>query len=124
MNIRVVIAALLGLSALACFQEAQAQPRYVPPAGPVLPRQLDYFRRDFGLTDPYNAFVQPRRQLDYQMQTLAQQQQNNFNTTQRELDRLNQIRQSSAAPTGVGAGYMNYSHFYRIQPGGSRARTR
>lgn len=88
-------------------------PRYVPPAGNTLPNALNYFRRDVGVLDPYNTFVAPRQQLDYQLQTMTAQQQANFRDTQRTIA---QIRASEAAPTGVGAGFMNYSHYYRSRP--------
>jgi|SRR5688572_1158933 hypothetical protein len=102
---------------------AQGPARYYPPAGPTLPAQLNYFRRDVGILDQYNAFVQPRQQIDYQFQQLAAQQQSNFRSTQRQLEQLQQIRASEASPTGVGASFQNYMHYYRLPAGrGARAR--
>ena len=86
-------------------------PRYVPPAGRTLPEELNYFRRDVGLLDQYNGFVAPLRQLDYQLRTMQNQQRADFQAAQRAIS---QIRTSQAAPTGVGAGFMNYSHYYRL----------
>lgn len=84
-------------------------PRYRPPGGSPIPRQLDYFRRDVGVLDPYNTFVAPRRQLDRNLQTLQAQEDYNARRTQQELS---QIKQSTAAPTGTGATFMNYSHYF------------
>lgn len=88
-------------------------PRYSPPGGPTMPRALDYFRRDVGVLDPYNTFVSPRRQLDRNLQTLRQQEEYNARLARQEISQLNsQIRESTAAPTGTGATFMNYSHYY------------
>jgi hypothetical protein len=89
---------------------ASAQiPRYMPPAGNPLPNALNYFRNDTGILDPYNAFVAPRRQLDYQLRATQSQMQQNQRRLQRELD---QIRESGAAPTGIGAGFMNHGAYF------------
>ena len=88
-------------------------PRYRPPAGATMPRALDYFRQDVGALDPYNTFVAPRRQLDRNLQALQQQEDYNTRRSQQEISQINsQIRQSTAAPTGTGATFMNYSHYY------------
>ena len=93
--------------------------RYSSPYGPTLSPYLDYFRRDTGVLDPYNAFIRPRRQLQNQLGEIVQQ-------GQAENVRLRQqiqgIREAQGAPTGTGATFMNYSHYYRSGPaaGGSR----
>jgi multidrug efflux pump subunit AcrA (membrane-fusion protein) len=103
----------------------QGPARYYPPAGPTLPSQLNYFRRDVGLLDQYNSFVFPRQQLDYQFAQMAAQQQADLLTTQRQLEQIKQIRASEAAATGTASGFMNYSHYYRLPSGGAaRPRTR
>ena len=102
--------ALLALTAGSALGQI---PRYRPPAGPTMPRALDYFRRDVGVLDPYNTFVAPRRQLDRNLQTLQAQEEYNARRTQQELSQLNaQIKQPTAAPTGTGSTFMNYSHYY------------
>jgi hypothetical protein len=106
------------LLALAC-SEADAQVRYQAPAGPTLPSQLNYFRRDVGLLDQYNTFVQPQRQLEAQLRQMTQQQLSDYRATQRQLEQLKEIRPSEAAPTGVGGGFLNYSHYYRLPTGGA-----
>jgi hypothetical protein len=110
------------LAALLSAQQAAAQyPRYVPPAGRTLPNELNYFRRDVGVLDQYNGFIAPLRQLDNQLRTMQNQQRADFQSAERAIS---QIRTSQAAPTGVGAGYMNYSHYYRLpsSPGRGTAR--
>lgn len=90
------------------FASAQ-YPRYRPPAGNPLPNALNYFRRDVGILDPYNAFVEPRRELDNRMREMAVRQQADYQATRRAIG---MIRESEAAPTGSGATFMNYSHYY------------
>lgn len=116
-------AVLASVSTSAAF--AQGPPRYYSPSGPTLPSQLNYFRRDVGLLDQFNTFVQPRQQLDSQLNQLAAQQAADFRTTQRQLEQIKEIRPSDAAPTGIGGTYMNYLHYYRLptrQGGQPRAR--
>jgi hypothetical protein len=103
--------------ALAANQAAAQYPRYVPPAGRTLPNELNYFRRDVGVLDQYNGFVAPMRQLDFQLRTMQNQQRADFQANQRAIS---QVRYSQASPTGVGAGFMNYSHYYPTQPGQRR----
>jgi hypothetical protein len=92
--------------------------RYVPPGGPTMPSGLNYFRQDTGLLDPYNAFVAPQRNLNQQLGTLYDQQQLDASN----IRRLQNPREVNVAPTGTGAVFMNYSHYYRIQPPAARAR--
>jgi hypothetical protein len=103
--------------------EAQSRGRYLPPAGPVLPNALNYFRNDVGVLDPYNAFVQPNRQLSQQINSMVQQQYRDYQRSEQEIG---QVRQSLAAPTGVGAGFMNHAQYFNIgqqRPGRQAPRT-
>jgi hypothetical protein len=113
-------AILAGLALTFTAQEAQAQIRYTPPAGPTMPIELNYFRRDVGLLDQYNTFVRPQRELEAQLRQMTEQQRDDYRSTQRELEQIRQIRSSEAGPTGVRGGYFNYSHYYRLRPGGAR----
>lgn len=97
---------------------AQFPSRYSPPAGPVLPNQLNYFRRDVGVLDPFNTFVQPRRQLNQQLNALNYQQQADTARIQQEIGN---VRKSLAAPTGASAGFMNHGQYFNI-PRGNQAR--
>lgn len=108
-------AVVFGLLLCIAIRPAQAQRqyrRYSPPAGPVFSPQFNLLREDTGVIgDPYNAFVVPRRQLDNQLRYMARQQQTDVRAARQQLD---QIRRSESAPTGSGATFMNYSHFYRM----------
>lgn len=111
---------------IAAGSSAFAQQRYVPPAGPTLPNELNYFRRDTGVLDQYNQFVAPRRRLENDLRSL-QMQQNVQAQRQEELavaQRNLAIRPTGAAPTGTGATFMNYSHYFPMArpAGGIRRR--
>ncbi len=118
-----IVAVLAGLILLLATESAEAQIRYQPPAGSPLPSQLSYFRRDVGLLDQYNTFVQPQRQLEDRLRQMNQQQLDDYRSAQRQIEQIKQIRPTEAAPTGVGAGYLNYSHYYRLPAAGSRGRS-
>jgi hypothetical protein len=105
------------LFVVAANQALAQYPRYVPPAGRTLPNELNYFRRDVGLLDQYNGFVNPVRQLDSQLRMMQNQQRADFQANQRAIS---QVRAAQAAPTGVGGTFMNYSHYYPSQPGQRR----
>jgi hypothetical protein len=107
----IIVVVAIGLTGLLSSQALGQYPRYVPPAGRTLPNELNYFRRDVGLLDQYNGFVAPIRQLDSQLRNMQNQQRTDFQSAERAIS---QIRTSQAAPTGVGAGFMNYSHYYRL----------
>jgi hypothetical protein len=95
--------------------------RYSSPYGPTLSPYLDYFRRDTGVLDPYNAFIRPRRQLQNQLANIVEQE-------QAENARLRQqiqgVRAAEAAPTGTGGTFLNYSHYYPSAPAGTQGRRR
>jgi hypothetical protein len=117
-NTRVILALIVGWALVGITNRLEAQIRYQPKAGPTLPSQLSYFRRDVGLLDQYNTFIQPQRQLEAQLQQMTQQQQADYRSAQRKIEQIKEIRPSGAAPTGVGGGYLNYLHYYRLPAGG------
>ena len=117
-NNRVILALIVGWALVGTTNRLDAQIRYQPKAGPTLPSQLNYFRRDVGLLDQYNTFIQPQRQLEAQLQQMTQQQQADYRSAQRQIEQIKEIRPSGAAPTGVGGGYLNYLHYYRMPAGG------
>jgi len=94
------------------------QPRYMPPMGGTPPSALNLFRFDSRALRNYDNVVLQTQQNQYQLQNLSARQQANFSATQ---NALSQMREAEAAPTGVGAGFMNYSHYYPLRPGGARA---
>jgi hypothetical protein len=102
------------MSGLTATAAAFAQPptRYTPPSGQTLPGALNYFRRDVGVLDQYNQFVAPQARLRGQLQIMARQQNRDFQAVERQIRERDQIRESMAAPTGVAAGFMNYSHYF------------
>src|SRR5688500_12810871 len=63
--------------------------RYAPPGGRTLPGELNYFRRDTGVLDPYNAFVRPQRNLQQDLRNLAERQEEGekLQTELRQQDR-------------------------------------
>jgi hypothetical protein len=88
--------------------------RYRSPYGPTLSPYLNYFRQDTGVLDPYNTFIRPLRQLDNQLGQMQQQEQAANTRLQQQIQG---IRAETAAPTGTGATFMNYSHYYRTGRG-------
>ena len=122
----IVLAVIVGAAATA---SAQGGPRYrgyggrySSPYGPTLSPYLDYFRRDSGVLDPYNAFVRPRRQLQNDINNIVAQGQAENVRLQREITQLKGVRDPGAAATGTSATYFNYSHYYSMPPGGARRR--
>ena len=93
------------------------QPRYAPPMGGTPPSALNLFRFDSRSPRNYDNAVLQMQQTQYQLQNLSVRQQADFRATQQSLS---QLREAEASPTGVGAGFMNYSHYYSLRPGGTR----
>ena len=120
MNYRILASGFIVTFALLSCQAMGQYPRYVPPGGPTLPNALNYFRRDVGVLDPYNTFVNPNRQLRQQFDTMAQQQRSDYQRSQQEIG---QVRSSLAAPTGINAGYMNHARYFNV-PRGQNAQGR
>jgi hypothetical protein len=80
---------------------------------PTLSPYLDYFRTPQGPLDSYHEYVRPQINL---RNTLTQQDRALRSQSRglRALDSQWQRAQRSGtlAPTGTGAGFFNYSHFY------------
>jgi hypothetical protein len=104
---------------IAAVSSSTASAQYIPPGGPTLPAELEYFRPQQGVLDNYNQFVAPRYQLANQLRTLDQQQRTSFRALEQKIQDSNQIRESRAAITGTAAGFMNYSHYYGQRGGGA-----
>jgi hypothetical protein len=119
--IRLGIIAMIVLASASVASTANAQ--YVPPGGPTLPIELDYFRPQQGVLDNYNQFVAPKQSLANQLRAMDQRQTTAFKALDRQKREVDSIRQSGAAPTGTAAGFMNYSHYYGM-PAGPAARRR
>ena len=92
--------------------------RYRPPAGPTLTPYLNYYRADLStLPSNYDSFIVPQQRLQRNLYDLARTQQADFRKVETDIK---QVRTSAAAPTGVGASFLNYSHYYRLPQGGFR----
>lgn len=107
-----VIAAMAILMAVSSNALAQKPlRRYRPPAGPTITPYLNYSRADLStLPDPYNSFVVPQQRLQRDLYETTRRQENQFRTLENQLD---QVKNSTVPPTGVGSTFMNYSHYYQ-----------
>ncbi len=114
------IAVIVG-GAIWC-QTATAQiPAYTPQT-PTISPWMGLWRQDTGVLDNYHTFVRPQTELNatLQMQNAA------LNRQAAGLQYLNnelmqpQISPSGMTPTGQGATFMSYSHYY----GGNRQPSR
>ncbi len=90
-------------------------PRYSPPSGrPTVSPYLNLFRNNFNNPLPnYQTFVRPMQEQQRANQEFSRQ----FRRQSMQINRLQtdqQLlqRQTQAAPTGIGATFFNYSHFY------------
>ncbi len=108
-----VLAVVLLAGGTISAQSAAAQSVYSP-ATPAIPAWMGLWQKNTGAVDNYHAFVLPQMQLNQtlQMQNAA------LNRQELGLQSLNseviqqQWNQSTIMPTGQGATYMAYSHYY------------
>jgi hypothetical protein len=114
-----------GLGVVGTREVAAQGRRYSSPSRPTLPSQLNYFRGDTGLLDPYNTFVQPQNQLQNRLRSMETQQQETRSEIQKQQSQESAVA-SKAAPTGTAATYQNLSHYYPStnRAGAARGRTR
>jgi hypothetical protein len=127
----------LALALVFCFAsiaEAQQKPgenKYIGggyrPTRPTLSPYLNYFRQDTGVTDQYRSFIRPQQRLQrrfsmdqYQNRTLG----NRIGQVDKEVQGVQkdilQFRQPTVSPTGKGATFMNYSHYFSSGGGAAR----
>jgi hypothetical protein len=111
----------LTLAALSVQDLCAQQPRYVPPMGGVAPSALNLFRFDSRSPRNLDGMALQMQDQGYQLQSLSYRQQADFRATQQTIA---QLREVQASPTGVGAGFMNYSHYYPMRAGGARTTRR
>jgi hypothetical protein len=117
----IALTVLTGVGMSLAAAPSAAQGYYTPPGGSPFSPYLELYRPNPGLLNQYYQFMIPRVQL---RETLNQQQAslNALNTQIRSVQ--TQLRPQPApviGPTGVGAGYMSYSHFYSGSPGVGRS---
>jgi len=116
----VAILAVTGL-VFAAAQDVQAQgakssqkySRRYQPSKPTLSPYLNYFRLNTGVLPNYQQFVRPQIQL----QKTLQQQQAQIRAGRQTLTQLGnkveeRFRNPVVSPTGHGATFMNFSHYY------------
>ncbi len=96
--------------------------RRYQPRRPTFSPYMDYFRRDVGLLDPYNFFLQRDRrlqqsfrqqqsQIDLQFQGLQQVGQE----FQQLGDVLPRFRPTGVTPTGKGATFQTFARFFNTR---------
>ena len=114
-----IIVPLLTLSSSLAFAQRPLR-RYQPPAGPTITPYLNYYRADLStLPSPYRSFVLPQQQMQRDLYELGREQQADFRRIETQIK---EVKNSTAAPTGVGATFMNYSHYYPGSPAPGRRR--
>jgi hypothetical protein len=115
----VLVWTVLTAAALLGAQPGLAQPPTRYP-NPVFSPYLDLFRANPGPLPNYYQFVRPKQELLKTLQsqnTQLERQRASLGSLRQQVDIME--RQPGAAPTGIGGGFMNYSHYYstRQTPG-------
>lgn len=80
---------------------------------PTISPYLNLFRRDGAAVDNYNAYVRPEQQFRdafRRQQAALDRQEVNIRSLEQDVFRFQ--REGSLHPTGTGAGFLNYSHYY------------
>ena len=107
------------IAALIAAQPALGQVPYFPDLRGPLIRQptlspwFGLYRRDSGPLPNYYQFVRPQQQLQRNLQRSSvaiYEQGNAIRALRQEITRSGQ--RGPTIPTGVGGGFMNYSHYY------------
>jgi hypothetical protein len=97
------------------FAQGPYQPRTYEPASPTLSPYLDYFRQNAGVLNNYHTFIRPQQQLQNtinQQNAAIQRNARRLGTLNLDVTNLKEFRESVISPTGHGATFMNYSHYY------------
>lgn len=139
-SIRFAAICLVGFAVVAVENRCQAQQLrrysspYVAPGGPTVSPYMNLFRTDVGaMFDPYNQYVQPAEQARARLNQVRRQndaQMNQLRTAVGQLKgEMQQMRETGAAPTGVGSRFMNYGQYFQSNTGlgpgaGGAGRTR
>ena len=112
MSKRIVLPAFL--VAVMAVHSATAQPPVVryQPSRPTISPYLNLLRRDVGRIPNYHTLVRPQIQ-QYQNNQLQQYQlQQQQTAIQSNRQQILRVGEAAIAPTGSGAGFRNYSHYY------------
>jgi hypothetical protein len=108
-----VVISLMWLALDAAPSAAQG---YQPPAGSPISPYLNLFRRDVGVLNNYYNYLVPQSQLDNALRLQAA----SINSLQGDVQRVRGELQRAEEEvgirsTGVGGGFMFYSHYYDTQ---------
>lgn len=113
-SLRGVLTFVVLCAALSQLQPALAQRRRSSrPSTPALSPYLNLYRRDGAAVDNYNAYVRPEQELRdmFRRQQVAVDRQNaTIRSLEQDVFRFE--RTGTLSPTGTGAVFMNYSHYY------------
>jgi len=111
-----VLVLLVGVGLCWLAEPTLAQPPLPIRDRPTLSPWLNLYRRDPGPIGPYLSYVRPEQRLLSRLsqQRTAQARQNAaIGALRGQLSELSQLGPETAiAPTGTGATFMNYSHFF------------
>ena len=119
-----VLALLVACCVLVSSRSAAAQtqvPRYRP-ARPTVSPYMNLFRENRGPLPNYHTYVRPmlqQRSTNYQQQFATQQLQQQVQALQQQG---RQYGPAQVAPTGIGATFMNRSHYYPGYQNSARSR--
>ena len=94
--------------------------RYRPSSPPLSP-WFGLYNRDSGALDNYHYYVRPRQQAYRALREQRheiQRQRSDLHTLGQQV--LSMRQPNSLRPTGVGSTFMNYSHYYNLQPSARR----
>ena len=120
----VIVATCLLICGLQAASAQQPRRSYTPyrPSTPTISPYLDLFRRNTGDLPNYHTFVRPKLQT----RAAFQQQAGQFRSLQRQLGGLQRqfssLENPHVSPTGIGGGFMNFSHFYSTPTATGRRR--
>ena len=110
-----VLAFVLLVGGTIFAQPATAQSTYLPQTSPVSP-WMGLWQRNTGPLDNYHSYVLPQMQLNSALQTqnaaLGRQAAGLQNLGEAMMNQ--QIGPSGMTPTGQGATFMNYSHYFSL----------
>jgi hypothetical protein len=114
--ILIVAAMAVGFTSGRCLGQGAGGRRPGPtrfqPSRPTVSPYLNLFRRDTGPIPNYHLYVRPiqRQQAFNDQQQLLNLQQGM--EMQQLQENLIQVQRSATGPTGIGAGFRNFSHYY------------
>lgn len=109
-KVRTVVIAVVFICCAVSVNSANAQGARYRPHTPKFSPYLDYFKRDRGALDVYNSIVRPNQEIRSEFA----RQRRGLTEQRGQIEQLQQQNRGRGdlAPTGVGARFMDFSHFY------------